>query len=44
MSSPINKPERATQDRVIRLFTDTLKYQHLGDWPERAGTPSGHPC
>lgn len=35
MSDSINKPERATQDRVIRLFTDTLKYQYLGDWSER---------
>jgi len=27
MSSSINKPERSTQDRVIKLFTDTLKYR-----------------
>lgn len=33
----INKPERSTQDRVIQLFTDTLNYQYLGDWSERAG-------
>jgi hypothetical protein len=35
--SSINKPERATQDRVIKLFTDTLKYRYLGDWSDRAG-------
>lgn len=35
--SGLNKPERATQDRVIKLFTDTLKYQYLCDWSERAG-------
>ncbi len=34
--SSINKPERATQDRVLKLFTDTLKYRYLGDWPDRA--------
>jgi len=32
----LNSPERATQDRVIRLFHDTLKYRYLGDWTERA--------
>lgn len=36
MSSSINKPERSTQDRVIKLFTDTLKYRYLGDWSDRA--------
>ena len=35
--SSINKPERATQNRVIALFTQTLGYQYLGDWSERAG-------
>lgn len=35
--SSINKPERATQARVIELFTDTLKYRYLDDWSDRAG-------
>jgi type I restriction enzyme, R subunit len=35
--SSINKPERATQDRVIRLFTDVLQYRYLGDWSDREG-------
>ena len=35
--SNVSKPERATQDRVIALFTKTLGYQYLGDWSERAG-------
>ncbi|MCW5592678.1 MAG: HsdR family type I site-specific deoxyribonuclease [Burkholderiales bacterium] len=34
--SAIGKPERATQDRVIRLFRETLGYRFLGDWSERS--------
>lgn len=37
MSDSIGKPERATQDRVIALFRDTLGYRELGDWSGRAG-------
>lgn len=37
MSSSIKKPERATQQRVIELFTQTLGYRYLGDWSDRAG-------
>ena len=37
MSSNVSKPERATQERVIELFTKTLGYQYLGDWSGRAG-------
>lgn len=37
MSNAANKPERATQDRVIRLFQEQLGYRFLGDWRERAG-------
>jgi type I restriction enzyme R subunit len=35
--SDIGKPERATQDRVIALFRDELKYRYLGDWTDREG-------
>ena len=37
MSDSISKPERATQQRVIRLFTESLGYRYLGDWSDRAG-------
>jgi type I restriction enzyme, R subunit len=33
----VSKPERATQDRVIQLFTQKLGYRYLGDWSEREG-------
>jgi len=33
--SNINKPERVTQDRVIALFKDEMKYRYLGDWTDR---------
>ena len=32
----IGKPERATQNRVITLFRNTLGYRYLGDWSDRA--------
>ena len=31
----IGQPERATQDRVIKLFRDELGYRYLGDWSDR---------
>ncbi|WP_343732640.1 HsdR family type I site-specific deoxyribonuclease [Duganella sp.] len=33
----VSKPERATQERVIDLFTQKLGYRYLGDWSEREG-------
>jgi len=33
--SMIGKPERVTQNRVIALFRDELKYRYLGDWTDR---------
>ncbi len=31
------QPERATQNRVIRLLRDELGYRYLGDWTDRIG-------
>jgi len=33
--SDVGKPERVTQNRVITLFHDELKYRYLGDWTDR---------
>jgi type I restriction enzyme, R subunit len=33
--SDVSKPERETQDRVIRLFHHELGYKYLGDWTDR---------
>ncbi len=32
----IGKPERATQNRVVKLFEQRLGYAYLGDWIDRA--------
>ncbi len=35
--STVGKPERITQDRVIKLFKEKLGYEYLGDWTYRDG-------
>ena len=35
MMSTVGQRERATQERVIRLFQDHLNYSYLGNWTER---------
>lgn len=34
----IDRPERETQNRIIALFKDKLKYRYLGDWTDRANS------
>ena len=35
MSPPAIQPERATQNRVVALFSDGLGYDNLGNWIDR---------
>ncbi len=35
--SAVGQHERATQNRVIALFRDELKYRYLGDRTDREG-------
>lgn len=35
--STVGQIERATQNRVVKLFRDGLGYTYLGDWADRAG-------
>ena len=35
--SKVGEIERATQNRVAKLFTEKLGYEHLGNWEERDG-------
>src|SRR5947208_10823431 len=35
--STVGQIERKTQQRVVKLFRDTLSYDYLGDWADRIG-------
>jgi type I restriction enzyme, R subunit len=35
--SKVGQIERATQNRVVKWFQETLKYDYLGNWEEREG-------
>ncbi|WP_040443981.1 hypothetical protein [Ktedonobacter racemifer] len=35
--STVGQRERATQNRVVRLFTKQLGYRYLGNWHDRVG-------
>jgi type I restriction enzyme R subunit len=36
--STVGQIERATQQRVVKLFSETLGYDYLGNWSDRLGT------
>ena len=38
MKDQIGKPERETQNRVIKLFSDELGYKYLGDWSDKCNS------
>lgn len=38
MSKNIGKPERVTQNRIVKLFHDVMGYTYLGDWQEEVRT------
>ena len=33
----VGQSERTTQDRIVRLFREELRYRTLGDWTDRQG-------
>ncbi len=35
--STVGQSERATQNRIVALFRDTLGYRYLGNWTDRVG-------
>jgi len=35
MTQPVGQIERKTQDRIVKLFKNQLKYDYLGNWEER---------
>jgi type I restriction enzyme R subunit len=41
--SDVGKPERVTQERILRLFRDELGYRYLGDWSDRLGNSNVEP-
>lgn len=35
--TPVGQRERLTQNRIVKLFQDELKYSYLGNWEDRSG-------
>ena len=40
---PVGPTEKTTQDRVVALFRDRLRYTYLGNWKHRAGNANIEP-
>lgn len=40
MMTDVGQRERATQNRIVKLFRDQLDYEYLGDWHDREGLNS----
>ena len=41
--STVGQIEKKTQQRVVKLFRDTLGYDYLGDWIDREATATSRP-
>jgi type I restriction enzyme R subunit len=41
--STVGQREKKTQQRVVKLFRDTLKYEYLGNWEERENNRNVEP-
>lgn len=41
--SKVGQKEVLTQKRLVKLFRDSLKYDYLGDWRDRAGNDNVEP-
>ncbi|HNU31949.1 MAG TPA: HsdR family type I site-specific deoxyribonuclease, partial [Sedimentisphaerales bacterium] len=41
--SPVGQREKLTQQRVVKLFREALKYRYLGDWTDREGNRNVEP-
>ena len=39
----VGQIEKTTQQRVVKLFRDTLGYDYLGDWADGIGTRNVEP-
>ena len=44
MPGAVGQIERKTQQRVVKLFRDTLGYDYLGNWIDREGNANIEPA
>ncbi len=43
MGMSVGQIEKQTQDRVVALFRDRLRYSYLGNWKDRPNNPCIEP-